>query len=554
MRSTTPDRRRWRRLVVPISAAALAGAVLPVTAGTPAAGDVEPAFSGYSSSAWAAPVRIEVYEPTIPIPANPQLELELAYSTVEADSGSSLGRASWMWPGDSIGEGAKTVIENLGLPEQLSGPLAAQGYPVQVNASQPSGESKQADEPFPGTVMRTSAGSRTTIAQVGFSPDNEVQDGSGDGKGDGGGDPGVPGLPDLPGVPGLPGAGGVLEQFGQAITGSTGSAAAAEDDPQPDPGAAPGLPPQVAALVDFEGYTSTSKNVVTASKVTTTARSALGDVYLLGGTIQLNGVVVTSTSSSNGAKGTAGGKATIGGLTIAGQEFSFGPGGFEAAGQHTDVPALPDDATKALEQLGVKLTLPRPGLQRKGDQANSTMAGLVVEIDTAKLRKQLDALPLGDVIDAFPNDPPDLKKLLQTIVGLSPRIVITLGNASTEVDTVQGIDLPSGDIPDNDPAGAGGADGPAGAGGSTPVAGSPSAADPGSTGSAPSATGDLGDAELTGSGLPPLYSIPGAILAGSIALAAVGGTWLRRIGAIALGGAGSCTHGLDSGLPDLRKA
>jgi len=558
MKST---RASWKRLAVPISAAALAGAVLPVSAGAPAAGQgdpAKPAFSGYSSSAWAAPVKIEVYEPTIPIPANPQLELELAYSKVEADSGSSLGRASWLWPGDSIGEGAKTVIENLGLPEEISGPLAAQGYPVQVNASQPSGEAKQADEPFPGTVMRTSAGEKTTIAQVGFSPDGEVRDGSeskGDGGTDGGGTPGVPGLPGLPGVPGLPGAGDLLGQFGQAITGSSGSsgssAAAGED---PAPGGAPGLPPELAALVDVEGYTSTSKNVATDKAVTTTARSALGDVYLLGGTLQLNGVVVTSTSSSNGTKGTAGGKATIGGLTIAGQEFSFGPGGLDGAGQHADVPALPDQATAALDQLGIKLTLPKPALKKNGDRASSTMAGLVVEIDTAKLRKQLDALPLGDLVDAFPNDPPELKKLLQTLVGLSPRIVVTLGNAGTQVETVQGIDLPTGDIPDNDPGGAGGAGGPSSGGGPAAVSDSPAAADPGTAGDSPSATGDLGDAELTGSGLPPLYSIPGAVLAGSIALAAVGGTWLRRIGAIALGGGGSCTHGLDSGLPDLRKA
>ena len=55
-------------------------------------------------------------------------------------------------------------------------------------------------------------------------------------------------------------------------------------------------------------------------------------------------------------------------------------------------------------------------------------------------------------------------------------------------------------------------------------------------------------------GLPPLYSLPGVLLLGGIGLAAVGGTWLRRIGLLALGGVGSCTHGLDSGLPDLRKA
>ena len=50
-----------------------------------------------------------------------------------------------------------------------------------------------------------------------------------------------------------------------------------------------------------------------------------------------------------------------------------------------------------------------------------------------------------------------------------------------------------------------------------------------------------------------LYSIPGAILAGGILLAAVGGTWLRKIGAIALGGARSPARPRQR-LPDLRKA
>lgn len=557
-----------KRTLISLSAAAIVGTVLPISGGPAVAGEGDdapgkPAFSGYSSTAWAAPVKVELYEPTIPIPANPQLEVELAYTKVEADSGSSLARASWLWPGDPVGEGMKTFVEQLGLPPQLG----ENGYPVQVNATQPSGEAEQVDEPFPGTVMRAKAG-ETTIAQAGFSPDGQVQDGSekdGGKDGDGGGTPGLPGLPGLPGMPELPGlpglsttsgGGGLLEQFGQAITGGAGIAAA-EGDPAPDPTSpgAPGLPPELAALVDFEGYTSTSKNVATADKVVTTARSALGDVSLLGGTIVLNGVVVTSTSSSDGTKGFAGGKATLGGIAIAGQEFSFGPDGFEAAGQHTDIPGLPNDPAKALEQLGVKIELPTPVRTTKGDQATSDMAGLRVDIDTSVLRKQLDVLPLDDLVDALPGDPPELKSTLQTILGLSPRVVVTLGNASTKLDTVQGLDLPTGDIPDNDPGDSGAAGGPnAGGGASTPAAGSPSAVDPGPAGDSPSADGDLDDAALAGSGLPPLYSIPGAILVASIALAAVGGTWLRKMGAIALGGSGSCTHGLDSGLPDLRKA
>ena len=42
-------------------------------------------------------------------------------------------------------------------------------------------------------------------------------------------------------------------------------------------------------------------------------------------------------------------------------------------------------------------------------------------------------------------------------------------------------------------------------------------------------------------------------MVGAIAGALVAGSYVRRIGAMALGGAGACSHGLDSGLPDLRK-
>ena len=534
-----------KRYLVPLAAAAVLGAMLPASPGlvSPSAAADKPAFSGYTADAWAAPVKIELYEPTIPIPADPQLEVELAYSKVESDSGSSKGRASWLWPGDPVGEGLKTFVTQLGLPEQLG----EAGYPVQVNAAQPSGEPAQADEPFPGTVMRTSATEDKTVAQVGFSPDATVGDGTA------GGQPAA-------GTPGLPEA---LQQFGQAITGPVGlslplATESPAESPAEDPAApAPGLPPELAALVDVEGYTSSSRTVVRDGKVVSTARSALGDVSLLGGVITLDGLVVTSTSASDGKTGAPSGKARLGGITIAGQEFSFGPEGFVAAGQKVPIPGLPDQAAQALEQLGVRLVLPQPELATKKDKATSDLEGLRIEVDTGILRDRLDALPLADLVGAVPDDAGQLKSLLQAAVGLSPRIVVTLGNAGSSVDTVQGLKIPT-DVPDNDPGdeaakpegGPHGGGTPA-SGGGAPPASAPAA---GSDAPAPADSDDLGDAALAGSGLPPLYTIPGAILVGGLALGALGGTWLRRAGVLALGGAGSCTHGLDRGLPDLRKA
>lgn len=547
------------RTLLPISAAALAGTVLQVSAGAPSAsGAPEAGYGGYSAVATAAPVRIEIYEPTIPIPATPQLEVELAYTKVEADSGSSLGRASWLWPGDPVGEGMKTFVEQLGLPPQLG----ENGYPVQVNSSQPSGEAQQADEPFPGMVMRTSASAEKTIAQTGFSPDGQVQDGSeGKGSADGGdegggeGTPGVPTLPGLPELPGLPAA-DLLSSFGDAITGGL-TTAAEEPEEGPAPGGAPGLPPEVAALVDFEGYTSSSQNKVVDGKVVTVARSALGDVTLLGGLITLEGLVATSTSTSDGAEATATGRAVLGGLSIAGQELSFGPDGFTAAGQGGEVPPLPEQLTGALKQLGIEIVLPRPDRKVKGDKAGHEVAGLQLDIDLKALKKQLEVLPLNDLVDVLPNDPPELKSTLQTLTGLAPRVVVTLGVASTQVDTVKGLEIPT-EVPSNNQEGgeeSGSDGGGATSGGSASAGSAPAASAPGAAGgSAPEAAGDLPAAELTGSGLPPLYSIPGALLVGGVALGALAGTWLRKIGVIALGGAGSCSHGLDSGLPDLRKA
>ncbi|GCD90747.1 choice-of-anchor P family protein [Nocardioides sp. LS1] len=536
-----------QRLTRSLAAAAVVGTMLPVAAAGPAqAGDSgDPAYSGFSTLATATPVHVEIYEPTIPIPATPQAELSFGYSTVQADTGSSRGRASYVWPGDAVGEGFKTIVENLGLPPELSGPIADGGYPDQVNSSSPSGEDTQADEPFPGMVMRTHASADRTVASTGYSTDCQVDDGGADGSSDGG-DGGTPGLPGLPPLPGLP----VVQPPAAAQPAATKGSA--KQSAEPDTSCQ--IPAELAALVDFGGYVSTSSSTNDGSTVAATSRAALSDIDLLGGVITISGVHARSLATSDGEQAKPSGKAGYGTLAIAGQEFTIGPDGIEGGGHSLPIPGLPDDPAKALAQLGVQVTVPKPAYERDGDKATSTVAGLVVTLDTHQLRGMLDQVPFDEIVGAVPDQAGQLKSLLGAAVHLSPRFVITLGSATTVVDTVQGIDIPT-TPPSTGGDGSTGTSGGSSGGGGTSVA-PPSAAPPAAApaGAAPAADGTLDDAAPAAAGLPPLYSLPGVLLFGGIGLAAAGGTYLRKIGLLALGGAGSCSHGLDSGLPDLRKA
>ena len=582
-------RSRMRRTLVPLAAAAIAGAMLPVSTGGAAhaedGGGTDPAFSGFSASAWSTPVRLEIYEPTIPIPATPQMELNFGYSRVEADSSSSRGRASWMWPGDPVGEGAKTIIEQLGLPPELSGPIAAQGYPVQVNSTFPSGENTQSEEPFPGTVMRTTSSESRTTATTGFSSNCDVDDGdtggSGGGDGGSGGGSPIPGLPELPGLPGLPGlgasgGGNLLQQIGQALTGDSSSASSsgkhrrhgqatsrgASANTAAEDAAACQFPAQLAALIDIGGYISSSRSVSSPDAVTATSRAALGDISIAGGVVTMSGINARAVSSSNGKKTKGDGRAAYGTISIAGQEFGMGPEGFTAAGSPAPIPGLPDDPAKALEALGIHLTMPKPVYTRDADKLTTTVEGLIVDIDTGVLRHKLDALPwhvFTDIVNQipFPPEAGPIKSALLSAVTLAPRFVLHLGAATSTVQTVQGIEIPPV-VPDNDPGGddnggdtGGGGTGTTG-GGSVP----PGSTTPTTGGTTPTDTGSSTPVatEPMGAGLPPLFSIPGLLLFGGIAAASVVGSYFRKLGVAALGGGAACPHGLDSGLPDLRKA
>lgn len=563
------------RSVLPFLAAGLVGAVLPLGAGPSAHAEVagaggDTAFSGYSNSGFASPVRLEIYEPTIPIPAEPQLELNLNYSAVKADTGNSKGRSSYLWPGDAVGEGAKTIMENLGAP--LPESVTSAGYPVQVNSNFPSGPESEFNEPLPGLVQRTAAGEKTTYAQTGYSSDGDLENGTDadpdadPADGSTSADPGSDPIGALTGIFSggpmtLPGKLGTLAGGGGTGTGADGTAT-----PAPV-GAPPLLPAAVAAIVDFGAGSSISRSTVSATKVRMHTRSKASDISVLGGIIHLSSVTVDARTAGDGAQVEGSTTATYGELSIAGQAFSIGPDGIVATGQPTPIPGLNDDPLKALEQLGVSITVPQQTSEVTDLAATAAREGLRIEIDTRVLRSKLDGLPLADLVDKVPDDAGQLKSLLGAAVSAGPKMVVLIGNARSQTQTVKPLDLGGAEAsPAADPTAAPTAAAPdagAGAGAAAPTSGSggAAAAAPPATSGLPSGSGSapVTDAPQTEnvaatSGLPALASIPGALLFGGLALGALAGSYLRRLGLLALGGGTSCAHGLDSGLPDLRKA
>ncbi len=552
-----------KRVVIPIAAAGLMATSLSFTNAARADEASAPTdtgtYSGYSSSGVASPVKIEIFEPTIPIPTVPQAEFDLGYAKVKADSGSTKGRASFMWPGDGVGEGLKTFFSQLGLPTSL----VENGYPVQVNSLYPSDTTKQRNTPFPGTSMTTTSGEGSARATVGFSNDCNAGDGAGDDSGDSA-DPGSL-LPGLPGVPLIDNLNDILGVLGLGRTSSTSRSfsRADGDDAQDDPSGPADtdvcqLPAALSALIDVNGYVADTQSVSDGSLVTSTSRAALGDVRLLGGLVTMSGMSSTVVSNSDGTTGTSKGRADYGTMTIAGQTFGLGPEGYVAAGTPGTIPGLPDNPAEALAALGITVQLPTPTYKADGDKASGTVEGLIVTIDLKTLKPVLSQLPLGTILAQvpFPPEAALLKSLLSSIGNLSPRIVLHLGYTTSAVDTVQSIPIPDS-VPDNDPTSDptdsaddtsdGATGGSTDLGGDTGAVPPPDASTP-----APEAAPELANAAAT-SGLPPLFSIPGMLLFAGLGGALLAGSYVRRLGALVLGAGGDCAHGLASGLPDLRK-
>jgi hypothetical protein len=521
-----------------LAATALVGGVLAPLGGsaTASAPAVDP-YGGFATEATATPLRIEVHEPAIPVPADPEAELNFSYTHVEGSSGpNSRARASALWPGAAVGEGLKTIVEQVGLPSQLG----AAGYPVQVNAESPGDTTSQSQEMFPGMVGRVNTTDKHATARAGYSTSGQL---AGDDAGDASGDAGGSSAPPNP-LDAL--KNGDLSALGNLLSG-TQSGGTDTDPPAANPLGA------LSALLGLGGMSSVSRTDYSdPTTVSATGTTQLGGISLALGLVKLDGVTVTTTASSSLAGGKTTQKVSYGGMTIAGVPFAFTSDGIEAAGKTTAIPGLSDLPTKALAQLGISIDLPAPEKTVEGDKATVSASGPRITIDTAPLRKLLPSIALLPAIaKQLPSQAGQLSSLLLALDQAHPKLVVYLGTVTTSAETVAGIGSGSTGIPTTPTAGR-----PATSSGSggAPISGSapPSAGDLPSTTSPPAATTPVQNVSAT-PGLPPLGSIPGMLTLGAIALGGFTGWWLRRGAGLLFGAGGTCPHGLESGLPDLRK-
>lgn len=477
-------------------------------------------YGGFTTTAAATPLRVELYEPAIPLPADPQVELNFSYTNVTGASGpDSTALASAMWPGGPVGQGLPTILAGAGLPAQL----AANNYPVQVSSQYPGTPNSGSQEFLPGMTGRVAGSSTEASARSGYSTSGQVA--------------------------GDPASGGASSPLTGLQSGSLSGLAGALNGPNSTSNTGSNPLGLLSAVVSVGGMSSSSvTDYGDPVTVTSTGTSQLGEVDLLGGIVKLEGVTVSSSSSSTlDGGGQATQTITYGGMTINGTPFKITADGIQAAGSTTAIPGMPSDPNQALASLGISLTVPKPTQTTNGTEVDAGAQGPTITIDTQPIisKLQLNQLPLTTLINQFPDSANQLKTLLLGVLQAHPKIVLLLGNVSSSAHTIAplnlggGLALPSSPTLDSTPT--------------TADTGATTGDAPLDTGVLPATTAPIKKTSAA-PGLPDLGGVPGLLMLAGLILA-VGAAWLfRTMAEGALGAAGTCAHGLTKGLPDLRKA
>lgn len=483
------------------------------------AASADTSLGGYTALAHASVVHAELFEPVIPIPGSPQGDVSVAYSRASVDTGpTSRAIASYLWPGDVLGDGLSQLVANT-------------NWGVQVNSRYPATPQAPAKN-----TIQISDGNGMTTASTGDTTNGTVT---------------LAGV----GAPGTTLLGGLGDGLGNLLNSLAGTdpTGGVELPSVPVP-----LPSGLTGLASLQNVTSTSNVTVADKTVTSTAHAAATNISLLGGLIGLAGVDVSSTVVSDGVKATATGTAKIGGITILGQKLDLGDAGLNVAGTGAALPDLSSTLSGLLSSLGISLKLVPVTKTIEGASGEFAAQVLQVTIDTGPLKALLNG-PLNAVVTLLGAD---AATQLAPVIELAPKIVLTVGDVNASAvatPAYDGGDLTGGTTGDITGGTTGTTTGDT-TGGTTGSTGgdmgattgriAPNSGVVGTTGAPKVAPLTLQPSALE---LPALGSMPRFLVLGALIIAGALGWVLRNAAGLLFGGARNCDFGLATGVPDLRK-
>jgi hypothetical protein len=488
------SRHRW------MAAVTVAGLATLLWPGAPGA-SADTTLGGYQGSAVASAVHIQIYEQDIPIPATPQLEASLAYGSSTVETGpTTRALASYLWPGTVIGDGFSNLVKGA-------------NYPIQVNSRFPA----TTDAPATNTIQLTDGNGMTTSSD-GFNTKATTT---------------------------FLGIAGPGTELGGGIGTGLGKLGAKDPAKAPKTVSMKPLPVSaaLAALVTAQNLTSTSTTTVADKTMTSTAHASASDISLLGGIIKIAGFAADASVVSDATKATTSGDATIGSVSILGLKLPI-----DANGINLGLPALSQTLSDLLSALGISIQTVPVTKSQDGPSGEFHSQVLVVSIDTKPLKSIINNV----LSPIFAKLPSYARTQLQPVLDFGPKIVLTVGQADATATASPAFDLGGG----SDLGGTGGTAGTLGTPGTpgTPGTNLPNTGNglPNS-GGAPGAAQNPISVQTTALGLPPLGSVPRALILGALLVAGIVGWFFRRAAAAVLGGAGKCGFGLVTGVPDLRK-
>jgi hypothetical protein len=489
---------RGKRALALLAAGGLATLAWPGPTGA------DTSLGGYSGVAQAEAIRIQIYEPLIPIPSDPgqpQVDGGIAYSKSSTETGPvSRGTASYLWPGDVLGDGW----------EQLTGKPGT-SYPVQVNSRFPATSSAPANN-----TAQISDGNGMTTSSDGFSTSGTVE--------------GV-------GIAGVNLLSNPLEGLCNILINKNCPSGSSSSVPNPVPVT---VSTTLAALVSLSEVGSQSVVKIGDKSVTSTAHTHASEIKLLAGLVTLSGLDVTSQTVTDGTKATTSGTTVLTGLKVAGQPIAVGDKGTPPPVDHVD-----------LSQIGLEVQFDQSQRSATGATGSYAAQGLILTLDTAALKH---ALLLDDVTTALGKFLAKIPKYgdgLAQLLDIGPKIVIRIGDVSSSANASPAYVGP----PITGGTGGGGS---VAGGGSTGTTGGVTTGQTGSgtpigSGTSTTPTGSSTTVQPVAYSLPGLGTVPRLLILAGLVLAGLLGWLFRAAGALLLGGGGMCAFGLKTGVPDLRK-